>query len=268
MKKLLTGIAAVCAAGMMTLAASAESQIELRIEGISENFLHADITLTDDTMTLLDALAYAAEEYGLEIKGIETAYITSIEGDTAGSFGGWDGWLYTVDGAEPVTGMDGLVLGDGMSVVVYYGDPYGAGMQYPYVDYSRADEGVLRFASMDAVYDESFNVSLVENPVAGAQVRLTAESGAYDFVTDENGEIFHELKPGSYAISIEKTSEAGLPLVLRFAEGEYVYEALALETENTDILQKDNPGTGVTSTAAVLLLTAAASAVLSRKPRK
>ncbi|MBO4934396.1 MAG: DUF4430 domain-containing protein [Clostridia bacterium] len=195
--------------------------VKLRIEGINENLFYDDVTVsyTSDSLTVQDMIVYADEQNeNLTVVGADGAspYITSINGDAAGTFSGWDGWLFTVNGIEAATGINGVNLADGDSVLFYYGDPYGVGMQYPVIDAAEIDSGVIRFTSNDTTYDGDWNPIVTANPVVG----MTVTIGEVTFTTDEDGKIAFDnalLPAGKYSISIDKKAENGLPLILRFA---------------------------------------------------
>ena len=195
--------------------------VKLRIEGINENLFYDDVTVpyTSENLTVQDMIIYADEQNeNLTVVGADGAspYITSINGDAAGAFSGWDGWLFTVNGIEAATGINGVNLADGDSVLFYYGDPYGVGMQYPEVDLSEISKRVIRFTSADTSYDLDYTPVVTVNPVAGATVFFEGT----EYVTDDEGKITVQrdlLSEGVHAIQIEKKAENGLPLVLRFA---------------------------------------------------
>ena len=195
--------------------------VKLRIEGINENLFYDDVTVpyTSESLTVQDMIVYADEQNeNLTVVGAAGAspYITSINGDAAGTFGGWDGWLYTINGEELPTDISGAYLYEGDEVLFYYGDPYGVGMQYPEVDLSEIDKRVIKFTSKDTTYDSSYNPIVSVNPVEGATVYFEGT----EYVTDEEGKITVQrdlLSEGVHAIQIEKKAENGLPLVLRFA---------------------------------------------------
>ncbi|WP_055106265.1 DUF4430 domain-containing protein [Paenibacillus ihumii] len=48
------------------------------------------------------------------------AYVTEIAGQTAGALGGWDGWMYTVNGAAPDVGAGDYLIQSGDQVHFYY----------------------------------------------------------------------------------------------------------------------------------------------------
>ncbi|MEE1132611.1 MAG: DUF4430 domain-containing protein, partial [Caryophanon sp.] len=71
-------------------------------------------TALDAVKQLLDSkgIAYALDEAG--------SYITSIKGETAGKFGGYDGWMYTVNDAAPEVGLSEYTLKANDKLDVYY----------------------------------------------------------------------------------------------------------------------------------------------------
>ncbi len=197
---------------------TATMEITLRIEGIENNFFFETLTIPfENQLTVQDAVLFAdANSDELTIIGAsgDNPYITDINGDSSGKFGGWDGWLYTINGTEAATGMQDAILKDGDSILLYYGDPYGIGMQYPQVDTSKLADGIIRFFSMDTTYDSDWNPVITENPVS--DMKVIFDSSAY--TTDKNGIInlsSKDLSLGSHTLFIEKKAANGAPLVLR-----------------------------------------------------
>lgn len=222
----LLALAMVAAAMPMAAFAGAQHQmtVTLRIEGISQNYYYDTLTVqySSENLTVQDLIIYADNNSdAIAVVGAtgSSPYITNINGDTAGSLGAYSGWLYTVNGIEPTVGVNGYNLSEGDSVILYFGDPYGVGMQYPVPDVSGIENGVIRFTSMDTVYDSEWNPTVVENPVVGMTVVFGGETPAA-YITDENGKIKIDdqyLTPGEHSLSIEKKGANGVPLVLRLA---------------------------------------------------
>ena len=176
---------------------------------------------SDGTPTLQEALLEVEKaEEGLTFTGLDKAYITAINGEEAGTYGGYDGWMYRVNNLEPSVGMDQYALKAEDSVVLYYGDPFGAGMQYPEADLSKIADGVIRFTSQDTTYDDNYEPSTQTNPVKGATVTWKAGEESATYTTDDNGEIKIDdrlLTAGPHSLSISKVGEEDLPLILRLA---------------------------------------------------
>ena len=108
MKKTFKKIACAFIAVLMTalvMGVAAEGstiKVSLRIEGISGNIFYDTVETPAEDASLKSLLAGVAEsDKKLDIVGLENNYITSIAGETAGKFGGWDGWLYSVNGKFP-----------------------------------------------------------------------------------------------------------------------------------------------------------------------
>ena len=223
MKKITAIIMAVLLSiGSMSVTAMAEDEIKvtLRIEGVAGNFFYD--TVTTSNSNLGDFFEQVNEDYDISIvieEGDWGRYLTDINGDKAGDYGDYSGWLFTVNGEDPGVGMDGVELNDGDSVVLYYGDPYGVGFQYPETDTSAIDEGIIAFTSKDTVYDENYNASLVVNPVAGATVNWYTDDTNYTtYTTDDSGKVTIDeeyLTNGTHKVTIEKYADNGVPVVLR-----------------------------------------------------
>lgn len=266
-KKVFGFLAAALLAGTSCVTAFAENDakslsVTLRIEGISENLYYdtVEIPYTTENLTVQDALIYIDNQSDdITITGADIAWITDINGDLSGTFGGWDGWLYTVNNTEPSVGVDGYILEDNDSVVLYYGDPYGVGMQYPKADVSDIANGVLTFTSENIVYDENFNSSVVASPVTDATVKWFYTTASKDgtevissavYITDKDGKITVDkslLTEGEHHISIERTNESGLPTVLRFAD-DYTITVTAVENSDVEESSTDSETDNDTST--------------------
>lgn len=200
--------------GAVAFAADAGMTVSLRVEGIAKNLFNGDVTVSQN------ASAYdVLKASGLKLDASESSYgvyVSGIENEYAGTFGGWDGWLFTVNDVEPSVGMDSYKMSAGDKMVVYYGDPYGIGMQYPKADLSKINEGIISFTSLDTVYDENWNPIQKEAAVTG--YTLYWDSAA--ITPDENGVAkipADKLTAGNHSVQIEKKAENGCPLVLRLA---------------------------------------------------
>lgn len=198
--------------------------VDVRIEGISDCLYCDSVEISaGEGLSAADVLAYADEaDDSLAITGLDSGYITAVNDDAAGAFGGWDGWLYTVNGEEAAVGVGDYQISDGDSILLYFGDPYGVGMQFPTMTYDEA-AGTLTFTSLDTVYDEYWNPVTAENPVVGMEVTLASDGGTFTYVTNESGQVdINKLAPESYSVSWSRYDESGLPTVLRNAPDVYV----------------------------------------------
>lgn len=225
---LLTLAILICSLGVTAAGQEEDSSVtfSLRVEGISETlYYNPAITLNyeGENLTLSAALAMVGEmedapSFTLE-EGEYGTYLSAVNDEAEASFGGYDGWLYRVDGVSPDEGIGSCVLSDGLEVLLYYSDEFGVGMQFPAADVSLLiSDGIVSFTSLDTVYDDDYNPAAVINPVAGASVTW---DGA-DYITDEDGKILVAAETrtiGSHSVGIERCEESGLPTVLRYAPG-------------------------------------------------
>lgn len=230
---------------------SASMNISIRIEGISANLYEDALSVPySGTLTVKQALEYLdANSAAISVTGLDISYVTVVNGEAAGTFGGWDGWLYQVNGADPGVGIDACALHDGDSILLYYGDPFGAGMQYPDVDSSRIAEGILKFTSQDTDYATT-PPTVATHPIVGATVTWYYEGATATYVTDANGEVVipaGQRGIGSHRIQIEKygsTAVSGkyLPLVLRLSKNAAV-EVTAVSSSSSS-LSSSSSGSG------------------------
>ncbi len=229
-------------ASLFCFGAAAEGtvQVTLRIEGINSNFYYDTLKL-EENATVLDALKMANADADLDMKGLEEGYITEVNGEAAATFGGWDGWLFRVNGISPTVSCREYVLQNNDQIVFYYSDEYGVGMQFPQVEV--LENGVIRFTSEDVTYDADFNPVTQVNSVTGAQVTLEGKT----YQTDENGEISvgqDITRSGEYRLQIERYADSGVPTVLRLAPDFTVsLTAGVSETETNDVITTTTEGT-------------------------
>ncbi len=250
MKKTILGKAAAAVLFLctfctfFTLPVSAESNdtvtFSLRIEGINETIFCDNVTLPteDGTLTLQEAIvAFDEANDDVTVTGATDDYITDINGDAAGCFGGWDGWLFMINETSPVAGMSGCTLNNGDEVLFYYGDPFGIGMQFPVINTDNIKEGIISFISSDTTYAEDFTPIVKENPVIGMTVILSDGNSEKEFTTDSEGKIDISASgySGATSISIKKVAENGCPLVLRLAPG----TSVELPTNTTEAPTED-----------------------------
>ena len=237
MKNLKKSIAVLIAALMLfyCFAASAFAAgtvtVTLRVEGIKNCFYYNTVTVNEGA-TVLDVLTQADKDSdSLTVTTVDSqygAYVSAINGESEKTFKGWDGWLFRVNDVEPQVGVSAYTVSDSDSIVVYYGDPYGVGMQYPKINTSELENGKISFTSLDTVYDESFNPVQKENPVTGYTLTWEYNNGKTVTLTpDENGVCVvpsEYLSKGAHKVQIERYAANGCPTVLRLAPDFYVGE--------------------------------------------
>lgn len=259
MKKtiIISAIGASLLAMSMPFIASADenSDVTVRIEGINECLYYGTYELSE-SKTVADVLSSIDEaDDSISITGISDGYITAVNDDKAAHFGGWDGWLYLVNDVEPTVSVSEYTVKGGDSIVLYYGDPYGVGMQRPVADTSEISKGIIKFTSKDAEYDADYNVTYNVNPVADMTVTWESDGKTTEIVTDENGQITVPsdfLTKGSHKLSVSKVSESGIPLVLRLAPDFEVQVDEIIATETTAVSTTTSTETTTAATTAAL----------------
>ena len=231
MKNLKKTLSVILAAHMLLLclalsafAADRKITVTLRVEGIKTCLYYGKVTL-DENSTALDALMQADKDStALTVTVADSqfgAYVSAINGESEKTFKGWDGWLYRVNDTEPQFSAAEQSVSSGDSVVFYYGDPYGVGMQYPVINTANLNDGKISFTSMDTAYDENWNPVTRENPVKAYTLIWGYGNGKTVTVTpDENGVCTIEKEyftNEAHSVQIERYAENGCPTVLRLA---------------------------------------------------
>ncbi|MGN1442363.1 MAG: DUF4430 domain-containing protein [Acutalibacteraceae bacterium] len=204
--------------------AASDIKVNVRIEGITDKLFYGNVTVPSGA-TVLDAIKQA-DSVSTKIKvtitnGAYGAYVTAVNSEKEKTFGGYDGWNYRVNGVDPSVSMDKYTVKSGAKIVLYYGDPYGKGMQYPVADTSMLAAGYLSFKSTDTVYNADGTTKTTENIVKDYILEWGLGNGAtVDLYPDENGRVLIDkefLTKGEHSVQIIKTDNSGMPLVLRFA---------------------------------------------------
>ena len=239
---LLVGATLPC---VVSATGDSSNEVTVRIEGISNNLYYdtVDLSKATDLKTVADVLNYVDEQDdNLTITGIADNYITDVNGETAGKFGGYDGWLYRVNDTEPNVGVGDYTISNGDNIVLYYGDPFGVGMQYPNVELK---DNVLTVTSSDAVYDENYNATYVTSPISDLTVYWDCNGSVTTYTTNEQGQVTIDAKlltKGKHNVAVSKVSESGIPLVLRLPK-DYTVEVTTTIGESTTV--GDSEPTGV-----------------------
>ena len=204
--------------------AASDIKVNVRVEGISDTLAYGNVTVPAGS-SVLDVIK-KADSVSSKIKvtiinGAYGAYVTAVNGEKEKTFGGYDGWNYRVNGVSPSVSMDQYIVKSGAKIVLYYGDPYGKGMQYPVADTSMLGAGYLSFKSTDTIYDEYGMPHEVESVITGYVLEWGLEGGGtVDLYPDENGLVCIDksfLTKGEHSVQIIKTDDSGMPLVLRLA---------------------------------------------------
>lgn len=97
--------------------------IALNVDGINIPILEKQLVRITKKQTVLDVLKQELDNakipYGL-VESSFGSYVQSINKEEAGHFGGWDGWMYTVNGEAPEVGADVYELEEGDQLRFYY----------------------------------------------------------------------------------------------------------------------------------------------------
>ena len=204
--------------------AASDIKVNVRIEGINDKLFYGNVTVPAGS-SVLDAIK-KADSVSDKIKvtvvnGPYGAYVTAVNNEKEKTFGGYDGWNYRVNGVDPSVSMDQYTVKSGAKIILYYGDPYGKGMQYPVADTSMLAAGYISFTSTNMVYHDDGTTSRVERIMTDYILEWGLGNGAsVDLYPDENGLVFIEkefLTKGEHSVQIIKTDDSGMPLVLRLA---------------------------------------------------
>ena len=211
--------------------------VKVRVEGI-DNTLYPEKEIQVNTVntkaTAFDATEQALEEFEIPYKG-SSGYFSSIGGEKEATFGGWDGWQYTVNGEYPSVYAGDYSLEDGDEIVWFYGnvgDIYKGwdGVEKvedltlrPIISISpqlvEGEEIEIAILANYNVYDKSFQLleSNVETKIKNADVYF----GGQTYKTDENGIARipgEKAKAGSYELKVTKDMKGSYPRLLRQAK--------------------------------------------------
>ena len=231
MKKKITALLLVLAlAAAMCVTAAAGNSVTVRVEGVDGNVVCTAVDIGEQS-TVLEVLEKALTAAGVEYVVKDSAYggkyVSAIGEDAESRFGGYDGWMYYVDGVSPMYTVDAYVLKGGEEVLLAYAD---MSALLPILTVSRDSAGIVTVTVTADVttYDENWNASVSRDPVAG--VTLTVDG--VEYVTDETGSAVLSADASAKAqvtVQAEKKAESGVPQVIRLAPG-YTLDLTAQET--------------------------------------
>ena len=194
--------------------------VSLRIEGADSCILYSSYEIPEGS-TASDLIQYADSlSDDVTVTGAEDGYITDVNGESAGKFGGWDGWNYSVNAVAPSVGVNDYTLEDNDSVVLYYGD---YPCYIPQVDTSAlSSDGRLTFTAQSTEYDDNWNPIVSTVPLVGMTVYFDGK----EYTTDSDGTVVideSQLTFGRHSVQVEKKNENGAPAVCRFASDYTVF---------------------------------------------
>lgn len=191
--------------------------VSIRVEGISSKIIKTGKNYTTKKSTVYDALCELLQKENIPIIASDSQYgkfISSISNEAAGTFGGYDGWMYCVNGVDGATSSDFCSINDGDDIVFYYG---GLSPQtyIPKVSLSAAEvsAGTTFTASITATYFDWNTNSNVTVNVTGADIKLLDQT----YTTDANGQavITAPATAGDYTLEISQDRLNNYPLLVR-----------------------------------------------------
>lgn len=201
---------------------NAVKTVSVRVEGVTGNLYDGSVAWAEG-MTALSALETALTDAGVEyvIKDSQYGgkYVSAVDGDVEGTFGGYDGWMYYVDGQSPMFSIDACALQGGESLLVAFADMSAV---LPILEASRdwKDQVTVTVTADVTTYDETNNWAPVVTRQPMADVKLTVDGAEY--ITDAQGKALLSAESAAketVSVQVEKTTEAGAPILVRLAPG-------------------------------------------------
>lgn len=203
--------------GIDTYASEVDKHISINVEGIHDSIVTTDNDYTTEKTTVYDALYEVLEKNNIPIvveDGQYGKYVSSINNETAGQFGGYDGWIYAVNGVEGAVSMDSCNINEGDNILVYYGG-YSPQTYIPKVALSSEEITTGNNFTVDVTatyFDWNENNNVTVN-VTGAAITLLDKT----YTTDDNGQsvITAPNTAGDYTLKISQDRENNYPLIVR-----------------------------------------------------
>lgn len=182
--------------------ALAENRIDLEassgsLDGLKTVFINVEgpeNTICSGTVrgrTALSALETLLKENKIGYNLTNAGYLEMIDEITAGSFGGWDGWLYYVKRSgqviEPTVGIDRFVLQDKDEITVFYGDlpPETLKVTDVIIDPVNPEPNQPFTIKFKSQYEDWESGKRITVPVRGANVNINGTI----YLTDDSGSI-------------------------------------------------------------------------------
>lgn len=136
--------------------------IQVVVEGLDKTIISNQPLTIQQGTTALEAVKTVLEAAGVQYEITESQYgpyVKTIDGLTAGSLNGWDGWGYTVNGESPWVGLSDYILAKDDQLTVYYS-------KYPVLtaNSQQTDSGLLATIELIGdVFTEKNSVTALEN---------------------------------------------------------------------------------------------------------
>lgn len=209
-------------------------KVNVRVEGIEKNILHEDVLLSSDKEeTALDVLKKVLDKNKIEYEiqsGSFGDFIKNINGDESGKFGGYDGWLYLVNGEMAPVGVGEYKVLPGDELVIYYG-MFTPDTLVPIVSISpeKPMPGEALTVTVSSSYYDWSTEKMVDVKIKDARVSINNKN----YLTDENGVVVIKgiNLPGEYQLKVSKENENSYPSIVRTGAINVTYEGYKLYSD-------------------------------------
>lgn len=209
---------------------AAPKTVSLQVEGIEGNVYYGEVAWTEGATALSvleTALKDAKVEYVVKDSQYGGKFVDSIGQDTSAKYGGYDGWMYYVDGQSPMYSIDACPVAAGQSLLVAYGD---MNLVLPIITAQKNHKGqvTVQVEADVTYYDESWNASIVREPMIGTKVTVDG----VEYTADDKGQVVLSAESAAketVSVQVEKIAEGGAPLLARLAP-DYTLDLTAMET--------------------------------------
>ena len=209
---------------------AAPKTVSLQVEGIEGNVYYGEVAWTEGATALSvleTALKDAKVEYVVKDSQYGGKFVDSIGQDTSAKYGGYDGWMFYVDGQSPMFSIDAYALQGGEQVLVAYGD---MNLVLPVITAHKNYKGqvTVQVEADVTYYDESWNASIVREPMTGTKVTVDG----VEYTADDKGQVVLSAESAAketVSLQVEKIAEGGAPLLARLAP-DYTLDLTAAET--------------------------------------
>ncbi|MDF2882703.1 MAG: hypothetical protein K0R54_3260 [Clostridiaceae bacterium] len=176
---------------------------------------------TSDKSNAFDALNDVLKQKNIPIDSSNKyggAYISSISGIKSGSFGGYDGWMYTVREGNNykniTTSIDQCTLENGNNLILYYGDFNTLTLNK--LTMSTSIPNTKLTLTLNNTYDDWNTGKPVITPISGITAKVYNSNGeemtssiSANTIVFENG-----LPGGSYTLKVSDYNNIGIPKVV------------------------------------------------------
>ncbi len=209
---------------------TSEKSVSIRIEGINKTIINEKDYRTEKN-TVYEAVYELLSEKDIPMLVSDSEYgkyISSIDDDAAGNFGGYDGWMYLVNGSSPSDSIDSCNIKDGDEIILYYGG-YDPQTLIPKVELSQekvetGDDFTITISSTYFDWDKNENVTSTID-----DVKIEFDGKTYHSNKDGKATLVAPFNPGKYELKISKVREDGYPLIVRDTIYITVIEDLTLD---------------------------------------